>query len=78
MAISEAVYTVGKAALNHVVQGEIKKDVSIIAFPVASDRRASRWPMPLSADAIAAFTDAGARAVIDAVWSLALKQQSGK
>ena len=71
MAISEAVYTVGKAALNHVVQGEIKKDVSIIAFPV-EDKSA------LSADAIAAFTDAGARAVIDAVWSLALKQQSGK
>ena len=66
MSISEAVYTVGKAALNNVVQVEIKKGENVRL--IASES---------SPDAIAAFNDAGARAVIDATWGLLLKQQKG-
>ena len=68
MAISEAVYTVGKAALNNVVQVNIKKDISLFDVVAGSDK---------DQDQIQAFTDAGARAVIDAVWGLMLKQQKG-
>jgi hypothetical protein len=67
MSISEAVYTVGKAALNNVVQVEIKKDAALIS-PLSEEK---------AAENLSAFTDAGSRAVIDAVWGLMLKQQKG-
>ena len=68
MAISEAVYTVGKAALNNVVQVDIKKDISLFDVVAGSEQ---------DQEQIQAFTDAGARAVIDATWGLLLKQQKG-
>jgi hypothetical protein len=67
MSISEAVYTVGKAALNNVVQVEIKKDAALTS-PLSEEK---------TAENLSAFTDAGARAVIDATWGLLMKQQKG-
>ena len=66
MGISNAVYTVAQAALNNVVQVDIKKDVPVYMQGMLPD------------DAIAALTADGSRAVVDAVWGLLIKQQSGK
>ena len=66
MGISQAVYTVGQAALNNVVQVDLKKDVPVYMQGM------------LPEDAIAKLTAEGSKAVIDAVWGLLIKQQSGK
>ena len=67
MGISNAVYTVGQAALNNVVQVDLKKDIPLFL----------QGDVPEDQEQIIEFTAAGSRAVIDAVWGLLIKQQKG-